>query len=86
MIADFDKWHKANEIASCVDIIVLSRTKDNNIEHENIAKYNMKLAYIDYINISSTMIRENINNKNTIKTMLDKNVYKYIKDNNLYNN
>ncbi len=86
LIADFDKWKKASEIASRVNIVVLSRTKDETIEHENIAKYNMKLFYIDYIDISSTMIRENMNNKAIIETMLDKNVYQYIKANNLYNN
>lgn len=86
LIADFDKWHKASEISSSVNIIVLSRSKDKNIKHENIAKYNMKLTYIDYIDISSTTIRDNINNKAIIETMLDEKVYKYMKEHNLYIN
>ncbi len=86
LIADFDKWYEASEIAKRVDIVSLSRTKNQSIDHINIDKYNMRLIYIDYIDISSTMIRENMNNTSIIKTMLDEKVYNYIKANNLYTN
>lgn len=84
LIADFDKWYKASDIAKEVDIIALSRTEDKKVEHKNIEKYNMHLVYIDYIDIASTTIRENIDNPSIIKEMLDANVYKYMKENNLY--
>ncbi len=84
LIADFDKWHKASDIAKAVDIIAVSRTEDKIVEHENIEKYNMNLVAIDYIDISSTMIRKNILSRDFITTMLDKNVYEYMKEHNLY--
>ncbi len=84
LIDEFHKWYKAEEIAKRVDIIVVSRTEDKVVEHENIIKYNMKLVYIDYIDISSTMIRNNIDNPSIIGEMLDDDVYRYMKENNLY--
>ncbi len=86
LIADFDKWHKAKDIADKVDIIAISRTNADKIEDINIEKYKMKLLYIDYMNISSTIIRKKIySNDDVAKNMLDKKVYDYIKKHNLYN-
>ena len=86
LIADFDKWSKSKDIADKVDIIAISRTNADKIEDINIEKYKMKLLYIDYMNISSTIIREKIYSDDDItKNMLDQKVYDYIKEHNLYN-
>lgn len=75
--ADYiDKWNNYEEIIKN-GIIVIKR--------ENIkVKLNApNVIYInnDFSNISSTKIR---NNLNKYKLYLDKRVYNYIKDNNLY--
>jgi len=86
LIFDFDKWYKAESISDKVDIIAISRTTDKNIEDENIEKYKIKLVYIDYMDISSTIIRQKIysDDNDIVKNMLDENVYHYIKEHGLY--
>lgn len=83
-IINFNKWKNIEEILT-YNIIVLNR---NNI---NILKYIKKFCYdlnkfnvldnYPYLDISSSMIREDIDK---YKAYLDSKVYKYIKKNNLY--
>ena len=79
-IINFDKWMNYEELLN-YKIIVMNR---NNIDiNTYIEKYNtpnfIVINNFDFINVSSTEIRNNLNNKN-----LDKRVLKYIKKNNLY--
>ena len=79
-IIDFDKWKEYKELLQ-YKIIVVNR---NNIDIKKyIKKYNSKNFIIvnDYnnLNVSSTLIRNNISKK-----YLTKEVFNYIKNNHLY--
>ena len=84
-IVDFDKWKEYKELLKLNLIIV----KRNNI---NVKYYLNKLNKKDkYIildikdkNYSSTNIRNNINNLDILKEMMDMEIINYIKENNLY--
>lgn len=85
-IVNFDKWKNIDELLE-YNVIVVNR--DNIDITEHIQKFNKKDNFIiidnfDYIPVSSTFIRQNIEN-GSAKQYLDNKVYKYIKDNNLYN-
>lgn len=79
-IINFDKWKSYKELLN-YKIIIIGR--DNIDVKKYVQKYNSNnfLIIDDYksINISSTEIRKNLNSK-----YLDKRVYKYILENNLY--
>ena len=83
-IISFDKWKNVDNILSKNKVIVLNR---NNIDIlKYVSKFKQKDRFIviqDYpfIDVSSTALRNKLNKKYLIKE-----VYKYIKDNNLYNN
>ena len=79
-IIDFDKWKNYEELLN-YKIIVMNR---NNIDIKSyIKKYNTSNFIVvndyDFLNVSSTEIRNNLNNE-----YLDKRVLEYIKKNNLY--
>lgn len=50
----------------------------------NLNKRNYVVLNMPNIDISSTYIRENINNKEKIESMLDSKIYQYIQDHKLY--
>lgn len=84
-IVNFDRWKNIDELLE-YNVIVVNR--DNIDITEHIKKFNKKDNFIiidnfDYIPVSSTYIRNNIKNGNA-ETYLNKSVYKYIKENNLY--
>ncbi len=57
----------------------------NKLINDKYFNYKNKFNVIDYqSNISSTIIRRKLNNKENISNMLDKDVYEYIKKNDLY--
>ena len=79
-IISFDKWFNYEELLN-YKIIIMNR---NNIDIEYyINKYNtpnfIVVNNFDFIDVSSTEIRNNLNNE-----YLDKRVLNYIKENNLY--
>ena len=79
-IIEFDKWKNYKELLK-YKIIVVNR---NNIDiNKYIKKYNTNNFIVindyKYIDISSTELRENLNNK-----YIDKKVLDYIKKNNLF--
>lgn len=51
---------------------------------KNLNKRNYVVLNMPNIDISSTYIRENINNKEKIESMLDSKIYQYIQDHKLY--
>ena len=79
-IIDFDKWYKYQELLK-YKIIVLNRNNINIKEYVNKYKSNnfIIVQNFDYINISSTEIRNNKDN-----TYLDNNVLSYIINKHLY--
>lgn len=82
-----DKWKNGEYILRNYKIIVMRR-KGENIE-ELVEKYkeykkNIIVADIDQMDISSTDIRERLKKNIDVLDVLDKDVYQYIKDNELY--
>ncbi len=85
-LKELDTWKKYTYILKNYELLVLRR---NNDDLESILKkYNNYKNKIQFINlpesaVSSTKIRENVE---VNKKFLDPSVYKYIKENNLYDN
>ena len=84
LIKDFHKWKEPEKIAEISDITVVNRENDNNLYKENIEKYNIKIIMAPRIDISSSLIRERIKEKKGFRYFVNKKVYNYIKENNLY--
>ena len=94
-IVNFDKWKNIDKLLE-YNIIVVNRdnidiaeqNRDNIDIAEHIKKFNKKDNFIiidnfDYIPVSSTYIRNNIQSGDS-KEYLDEKVYNYIKEKNLY--
>ena len=84
-IIKFDEWKNVNKLLE-YNIIVVNRDNINIKKYVN--KFNKKdnffvIDNFDYVPISSTEIRQNVDSKET-KKYLDERVLKYIKNNNLY--
>lgn len=83
-IVNFDKWKNYKELLN-LELLIINR--DNIDIKEHLNKLNKKDKYkiinIENIDISSTYIRENLNNKN-ILNIIDKQVLNYIKKEKLY--
>ncbi len=84
-----DKWKKGKYILSSNKLLVIKRDKDNIdylLEKYKDYKNNIIVTNINVDKLSSTYIRNEINKGNIlkIKKYLDKSVYKYIKENDLY--
>ena len=93
----FDKWRKiegelVEELFSEMKIVAVSRNGYNEQEvinnSEFLTKYKENIELIEFPvvnNISSTIIRDRIKNKKTIKGLVPNNVDEYIKKKELYN-
>ena len=85
-IINFNKWKNYKELLT-YNLIIINRS-DINIEHYlNILGKKSKYIVTENlpnIDISSTFIRENINNPSLLKDKVDDKVLKYIEKNNLY--
>lgn len=84
-IVHFDKWKNVEDLLE-YNIIVVNR--DNIDITEYIQKFNKKDNFIiidnfDFVPVSSTYIRKNIESENS-KEYLDEKVYSYIKEKRLY--
>lgn len=84
-IINFDKWKNIDHLLE-YNIIVVNR--DNIDINEHVEKFNKKDNFIvlddfDFLSISSTYIRSNIESENA-KEFLDEKVLNYIKDKKLY--
>lgn len=91
MFLTLDKWKNPKIIFEKSSIITIPRDEENKHELENF--YNKVLKAMGassvilpnpVMSVSSTFIRENLDNFNLISDMLDKGVYDYIIKNNLY--
>ena len=82
-LKNFNKWYRINDILKDVKIICFNR--DNIYQNEDIGE---KIEYIPFdFPVSSSEIREMISNKLTInEKLVNKDVVKYISENNLYVN
>ena len=84
------KWKNPIEIFKLANIITFPR---NNEDYNDLKEYSITLKEYGadtvilnepLIKLSSTDIRQNINNKDFIKEHLNSDVYSYIVNNNLY--
>ena len=91
MFMTLDRWKNPEIIFEKSSIITIPRDEENKHELENF--YNKVLKAMGassvilpnpVMSVSSTFIRENLDNFNLISDMLDKGVYDYIIKNNLY--
>lgn len=91
MFLTLDRWKNPKIIFEKSSIITIPRDEENKHELENF--YNKVLKAMGassvilpnpVMSVSSTFIRENLDNFNLISDMLDKSVYDYIIKNNLY--
>lgn len=91
MFLTLDRWKNPEIIFEKSSIITIPRDEENKLELENF--YNKVLKAMGassvilpnpVMSVSSTFIRENLDNFNLISNMLDKGVYDYIIKNNLY--
>lgn len=90
-LMNIEQWKDALKLLNEIDFVVADRiTKQNEnvlqeIDRLNIT-YNINIKYIDtpIIEISSTEIRNKIKKNESIKYLVNKNVHRYILENNLY--
>lgn len=91
MFLTLDMWKNPKIIFEKSSIITIPRDEENKLELENF--YNKVLKAMGassvilpnpVMSVSSTFIRENLDNFDLISDMLDKGVYDYIIKNNLY--
>ena len=90
-LKEIETWEKPEEILKNYKIIALERGKDSIqkiIKSSELLRKNkdsiIKINGIRRINLSSTMIRKKIKNKEDISKFIDKDVLEYIKNNGLY--
>lgn len=78
-LKQIDSWKNSDYILNNYKFIVINRNNDIVIKRDNITCFRVKNN-----DISSTFIRNNINNNDIIKRYLDKNVLEYIRKEKLY--
>lgn len=88
----FTEWTNSEYILKNYFLLAIERNGFNILDiidsDDILSKYKSKINHITIDNslfkVSSTKIRENINNYKEIETYMDKSVFNYIKENNLY--
>ena len=84
LIKDFHKWKEPEKISELANIVAVNREESDNLDKENIEKYNIKIIIAPRIDISSTLVRERIKKNKAFRYFLNDKVYNYIISNKLY--
>ncbi|MBE6837481.1 MAG: nicotinate (nicotinamide) nucleotide adenylyltransferase [Ruminococcus sp.] len=89
MLLTFDKWYKFDSILKMCSLVCVSREDGDENELLEKAEYLSKWgkAYVlkaEAFEISSTQIREMLQNNEDTSCYLDESVVKYIRENNVY--
>ncbi len=86
-----DTWYEIEQLLNRFKVILLARDEDNVEEiiknHELLLKYASRFIKANIslrTNLSSTFVRNEIKNKNSVKYLLPDEVINYIEKNNLY--
>jgi len=82
-----DTWYQTDKLKELVHFIVYKRCE--NFEKSNFNKfealgYDFEFSPMEYFDVSSTFLRDNINTGNSFDSMLIPKVEEYIKENGLY--
>ena len=82
-----DTWYESDKLKEHLHFIVFPRC--NNFNESDFDKfknmgYDFEFSPMDYIDVSSTEVRDNINNKKSIEGLEIPRVVEYIKENGLY--
>ena len=56
LIKDFHRWKEPEKISELANIVAVNREESDNLDKENIEKYNIKVIIAPRIDISSTLI------------------------------
>ena len=84
-----ESWYKTDELKTLVDFIVFVREnnfKEDGLDYLKNKGYNFKLMPLEFLDISSSEIREKIKEQKSVKNLIDTKVEEYIKENELYKN
>jgi nicotinate-nucleotide adenylyltransferase len=82
-MVEFDKWKYPDEILKICNVVVMKRNIDMNDRRNSFID---KVIYVDtpIVDISSSLIRENVKNNVSITSLVPENVKDYILANKLY--
>ena len=82
-----ETWYKTEQLKNIVDFIVFIRQNEK-VELKDLKNkgYNFRFAPMEFMDISSTEIRNRIADGKSIKGLVTKEVEDYIKENGLYKN
>ena len=81
---NFKKWREYKEIMSYYKIYVYPRKTRLKTDMKLIVNNNIEMIEAPLIDLTSTNIRNNINDKDRAKAFISDRIYKYITTNNLY--
>ena len=82
-----ESWYRTEDLKKIVDFIVFIRQNET-VDFSNLKEkgYNFRFAQMEFINISSTELREKIAQKKPINELVTKEVEEYINKYGLYRN
>lgn len=82
-----ETWYEAEKLKKLVDFIVFVRENDKvDLSELKLKGYNFRFAKMEFIDISSTALRDRIKDNKPLADFVVKEVEDYIKENGLYRN
>lgn len=82
-----ETWYETDKLKELIDFIVFMRENETvDFEHLKQNGYNFRFAQMDFIDISSTELRNKIKQKKPFNELVTKEVEEYITKNGLYKN
>ena len=91
MFLSMQNWKNPEIIFELATVIAIPRDEDSvsqlSNHYENVLKKMGAKAIVfkdSVLTVSSTYIRDNIDNQSALQSLIDSRVYNYIKENNLY--
>ncbi len=82
-----DTWYETDKLKEHLHFIVFPRCKNFNesdFDKFKVMGYDFEFAPMDYIDVSSTEVRDNINHQKSVEELEIPKVVEYIKENGLY--
>lgn len=82
-----ESWYETDKFKELVDFIIFIRENEP-VNFDNLKEkgYNFEFAQMDFVNISSTELREKISKGEPVENLIPKQTEEYIKENGLYRN